>query len=126
MIEWLIAGLVYSLIMYWLRFKCKLTDVQASAWLVLAAGVLVRVFDLDFAYGAIAACVSYALMSDERTLGPPWEYEAAASTACLVFALFNETLVGIGGRLGTFAFTAVLVWLGIKHAARSLLKAANS
>ena len=58
MIAGLVAGIGFGLAMYWLRFGLKLTDVQASALLVLIAGIAVRVFAVDFSYGTVAACVS--------------------------------------------------------------------
>ncbi|HHX01406.1 MAG TPA: hypothetical protein GX739_01915 [Firmicutes bacterium] len=119
MIAGLVTGVGFGLAMYWLRFGLKLTDVQASALLVLIAGIAVRVFAVDFSYGTVAACVSYALMSDQGILSSFMDYVSVGLLTGLALTLFSKTLTGIGGRLGTFAFVSVLVWLGVKRLFRT-------
>ncbi|MGI6650460.1 MAG: hypothetical protein ACOX4Y_01650 [Limnochordia bacterium] len=101
----LLWGLVGSV----LRHKTKLSSVAVSALLtLLAALVLPRLFVNGHLFALICTAVSYVTMSSTERLAKVWE-TLTVSVFCALAVYFGQNLlVGIGGRLGTFAALSVL------------------
>lgn len=101
----LLWGLVGSV----LRHKTKLSSVAVSALLtLLAALVLPRLFANGHLFALICTAVSYVTMSSTERLAKVWE-TLTVSVFCALAVYFGQNLlVGIGGRLGTFAALSVL------------------
>jgi hypothetical protein len=101
----LLWGLVGSV----LRHKTKLSSVAISALLtLLAALVLPRLFVNGHLFALICTAVSYVTMSSTERLAKVWE-TLTVSVFCALAVYFGQNLlVGIGGRLGTFAALSVL------------------
>lgn len=100
----------------YLRQRFGLSNVEASAWVTLGAGLLFPPF---FAQGillaAAATCVSYAGMSSDNWV-PTQLRMLPISLVCGIIVYGGQALLpGVGGRLGTFAAFAVLVCVGLRR-----------
>ncbi len=98
-----------------LRQRFGFSNVEASAWVTLGAGL---VFPAFFAHGillaAAATCVSYAGMSSDNWV-PTQLRMLPVSLVCGVLIFGGQALLpGVGGRLGTFAAFSVLVCVGLR------------
>lgn len=115
----LILGQLWGATGYWLQKRTKLSSVELSAWLTLAAGLLLpRIFSEGYLYATMCTAISYALMSSSERIAILWEY-LLVSGICVLTVFFGQNLlVGIGGRLGTSAAVSVLIFVLL----RSLLK----
>ncbi len=104
-------GLLWGFLGHTLRQKTKLSLVAVSAWLtLLAAIVLPRVFKGGYLYALIGTAVSYVTMSSSHRLEKLWE-TLTVSCICALLVFFGQNvLVGIGGRLGTFAAVSVFIF----------------
>ncbi|MDI9484584.1 MAG: hypothetical protein QM372_03820 [Bacillota bacterium] len=102
-------ALLWGLMGSVLRHKTKLSSVAVSALLtLLAALVLPRLFVNGHLFALICTAVSYVTMSSTERLAKVWE-TLTVSVFCALAVYFGQNLlVGIGGRLGTFAALSVL------------------
>jgi hypothetical protein len=102
-------ALLWGLMGSVLRHKTKLSSVAISALLtLLAALVLPRLFVNGHLFALICTAVSYVTMSSTERLAKVWE-TLTVSVFCALAVYFGQNLlVGIGGRLGTFAALSVL------------------
>lgn len=100
---------------YLLRQKTKLSVVQVSALLALAAGlILPRLFQDGYLFSLICTAVSYLVMSSRDRLGS-LGVTLLGSGLCAFIVFFGQNiLVGVGGRLGTSAAASVLVVVLLK------------
>jgi hypothetical protein len=111
----LITGIGTGIAMYFLRMKLYLNEVRASAWTVLLVGLISKHLDLGADHALLAACVSYAAMSDEVILKDFKSYALVGLLTSITFLIFKDTLEGIGGRLGVFAFISTLIYTAVKR-----------
>lgn len=102
-------ALLWGLMGSVLRHKTKLSSVAVSALLtLLAALVLPKLFVNGHLFALICTAVSYVTMSSTERLAKVWE-TLTVSVFCALAVYFGQNLlVGIGGRLGTFAALSVL------------------
>lgn len=102
-------ALLWGLMGSVLRHKTKLSSVAVSVLLtLLAALVLPRLFVNGHLFALICTAVSYVTMSSTERLAKVWE-TLTVSVFCALAVYFGQNLlVGIGGRLGTFAALSVL------------------
>lgn|SRR5690554_7789717 len=112
-ILYLLVGPATGIIMFYLRYKLELTSVQASAWIVLAAGILAFVIDINSEFVAIVTCVSYAAMANKKIVCNYRQIACLAAVTTILYLLLQNTLIGIGGRLGSFAAISVFVLIGL-------------
>jgi len=104
-------GLLWGFLGHTLRQKSSLSVVAVSASLTLAAALLwPRVFSDGYLYATICTAVSYVSMSSTDRLGKLWETLVVSGICSVVVFFGQDVLVGIGGRLGTFAALSVLVF----------------
>jgi ABC-type Co2+ transport system permease subunit len=112
-------GILVGLVGFWLRQNTKLSIVEISAWLTLGAGlILPRLGSDGFLLGLICTSVSYVVMSSRERISTRKEMVIVSATCALVVYYGQNVLVGIGGRLGTFAALSVLFF----NLARDYLK----
>lgn len=105
----LVLGMACGLVGYWLRQNTKLSIVEVSAWLTLGAGlILPRLFNDGWLFALICTAISYAVMSSADRISNYWEILIISGLCTLVVFLGQNVLVGVGGRLGTFAALSVL------------------
>lgn len=104
---------------FWLRHDRGLSSVEASAWIALVSGVLLpRLHESGIFLAGVSACVSYAAMSSKTRVTNRWEM-AVVSVLCAAIAYGSRScLIGVGGRLGTFAALAVLLYSGLSYVKR--------
>ncbi len=115
-------GLLWGLLGHTLRQKTKLSLVAGSSWLTLfAALVLPRVFADGYVYALICTAVSYVTMSSVDRLEKLWETLVVSGICALLVFFGQNILVGIGGRLGTFAALSVFI-ITIPKAHKRLLR----
>ncbi|NLM41140.1 MAG: hypothetical protein GX199_02390 [Firmicutes bacterium] len=119
----ILLALVWGAAGFWLRRNTKLTVVEVSALLALTAGlVLPGLFASGGLFALTCTAVSYAAMcSLERCCSYKEILTISALCAVIIYA-GQGILVGIGGRLGTSAAVAVLLYSGGK----SLLRGAKA
>ena len=104
-------GLLWGFIGHVLRKKTKLSLVAVSSWLTLVAAlVFPRVFLNGYLYALICTAVSYVTMSSAHRLEKLWETLIVSGICALLVFFGQNVLVGIGGRLGTFAALSVLIF----------------
>ena len=103
-----VLGLFWGLAGYVLRTRTKLSVVEVSAWLAVAGLVLPRVSSDGRSFALACTAVSYVIMSSKERINKLWETLVVSGICALVVLLGKSVLVGIGGRLGTFAAISVL------------------
>ena len=112
---------------YYLNHISKRGPVLASSLVALSAGVLLPAFFPQNGYtlALAATCVSYAAMAAKSRIGNLQEMFVCSVLVAVLFSLSTNSLVGVGGRLGTIAaITVVIVW-GIKTHRRQWIMMAN-
>lgn len=115
-------GLLWGFAGRTLRQKTKLSMVAVSASLTLIAALaLPRLFHDGYLYALICTAVSYVTMSSAQRLERLWETLTVSCICALVVYFGQDILLGIGGRLGTFAAVSVLIFTAPK-AHRGLFK----
>ncbi len=111
----IILGLLWGFASYVLRQRTKLTVVQVSASLTLVAGLLLpRLGGDGWLFATLCTAVSYATMSSVERCERLWETLLVSGLCSLIVIFGQNVLVGIGGRLGTFAAIAVLIFILLK------------
>ncbi len=96
------------------RKYLHLTSVQVSAIIALLSGlVLPRAFEDGAFLAAVCTCVSYAVMSSEEVIHTPMQMVLVSCLCAGIAYLGRSCLVGIGGRLGSFAALAVFAFVGL-------------
>lgn len=96
---------------FWLRHNTKLSVVEVSAGLTLAAGLLLpSLLQEGWIVASICTCVSYATMSSAKRITTYPEIMMVSALCALVVYYGQNMLVGVGGRLGTFAALSVLLF----------------
>lgn len=112
----LVLGVSWGLTSYLLRERTGLSAVTISAGLTLVAGlVLPFIFTEGTLFALCCTAVSYASMSNQKRIAN-WQGTIVVSLFCTGFVYFGQNvLVGVGGRLGSMAALAVLVWLVIQN-----------
>lgn len=115
-------GLIWGFTGHILRQKTKLSVVAVSAWLTLVAAlVLPRLFYDGYILALICTAVSYVTMSSSQRLEKLWETLLVSGICALLVFYGQDVLVGVGGRLGTMAALAVLIFT-VPKAHRGLSK----
>lgn len=106
----IIIGMTCGAMGFWLRQHTKLTVVEVSALLAVAAGlILPPLFQEGNLFAAICTAVSYIAMSSSQRIGS-YRHMLLASALCAGLNYFGQNvLVGIGGRLGTSAALSILI-----------------
>jgi hypothetical protein len=106
---------------FWLRNHRGLSSVEVSAWIALLSGLLLpRLHESGIFLAGVCTCVSYATMSSCVRVTNQLEM-AVVSVLCAVIVYgCRACLVGVGGRLGTFAALAVLVCCGLINVKRRI------
>ena len=111
--EGILAGLAVlggALVTYVLAFSLGLSAVNASALVGLIGALILPV------YGVPIYCGSFVGMSSIDLLHTHWELAIAGVVAGLIFMLTDRAFPGIGGKLGTIAFTGtVITGLGLER-----------
>ncbi|MGI6147740.1 MAG: hypothetical protein ACOYEU_00095 [Limnochordia bacterium] len=103
------------------RKLLKLSSVQASAAIALLAGVTLPQLSSEGAYlAAVCTCASYAAMSSEKMVYTPLQMAGVSGLCGLIAYVGRDCLVGVGGRLGTYAAAAVLIFAGGMRAGERL------
>lgn len=118
----IVLGLLTGFFGHTLRQRTQLSTVAVSSLLtLLAALALPRIFTDGNQYALVSTAVSYVTMSSTERLAKVWE-TLTVSLFCSVLVYYGQdVLMGIGGRLGTFAALAVLAFT-VPRAHRKLFK----
>jgi len=107
----IILGLSWGFAGHTFRQKTKLSAVAVSSLLTLAAALILPGMFVDGPlFALICTAVSYVTMSSTERLNRLWETLMVSAICALVVFFGQNLLVGIGGRLGTFAALSVLIF----------------
>ncbi|NMA61662.1 MAG: hypothetical protein GX956_07260 [Firmicutes bacterium] len=111
----LLVGTATGLVGFWLRQNTKLSSVEVSAWLTLVAGLTLPLLSSEgFLLALICTSVSYVVMSSKQRISSFKEMIVVSVICVLVVYYGQNLLVGVGGRLGTFAALSVLLFASLK------------
>lgn len=104
-------ALLWGFLGHTLRQKTKLSVVAVSSLLTLVGAlVLPRAFTDGYLYALICTAVSYVTMSSTHRLEKLGETLAVSGICALVVFFGQDILVGVGGRLGTFAALSFFIF----------------
>lgn len=107
----LLVGIGTGLVGFWLGENTKLSIVEVSAWLTLVAGLTLPLLSSEgLLLALICTSVSYVVMSSKQRISSFKEMIVVSVICVLVVYYGQNLLVGVGGRLGTFAALSVLLF----------------
>lgn len=106
----LIMGNFTGLLGSWLRSNTSLSSVGVSSVLTLGAGIILPwISSQGYVMALVCTSVSYVVMSDQKRLTNQSDLIMTSSICSLLVYYGQNLLVGVGGRLGTFAAISVIV-----------------
>ena len=112
----IIVSVLASCITYFININLKKGGVMASAIVTLFSGiVLPYIFpNIGLTLATVATTSSYAAMVSKEKFPKITDMVFVGVIVSVVFVLFQDVFVGVGGRLGTMAAISGFTWLGIK------------
>lgn len=112
----IIVSVLASCITYFISINLKKGGVMASAIVTLFSGiVLPYIFpNIGLTLATVATTSSYAAMVSKEKFPKIADMVFVGVIVSVVFVLFQDVFVGVGGRLGTMAAISGFTWLGIK------------
>ena len=112
----IIVSVLASCITYFINIKLNKGGVKASAIVTLFSGiVLPYIFpSVGITLATVATTSSYAAMVSKEKFSKITDMVFVGAIVSVLFILFQDAFVGVGGRLGTMAAIAGFTWLGIK------------
>ena len=112
----IIVSVLASCITYYININLNKGIVMASAIVTLFSAIaLPYIFpEAGLTLATVATTSSYAAMVSKEKFPEITDMIFVGVIVSLVFILFQDTFLGVGGRLGTMAAISGFTWLGIK------------
>ena len=109
----IVCAVVAGLLGFAGRKYWRLTSIQASAATALLAGIVLPLLHVEGDFlAATCTAVSYAAMVSESIVNKPLQMVAISCLTAVIVYLGQDALVGVGGRLGTYAALGIMAFLG--------------
>lgn len=119
----IIVSVLASCITYYISINLKKGIVMASAIVTLfSAIILPYIFpNVGVTLATVATTSSYAAMVSKEKFPQIRDMLFVGVIVGILFILFQDVFVGVGGKLGSMAAIAGFAWLGIKKASRKYI-----
>lgn len=119
----IIVSILASCITYFISINLNKGAVMASAIVTLFSGIVLPYFfpNIGVTLATVATTSSYAAMVSKEKFPTITDMIFVGVIVSVMFILFQDVFVGVGGRLGTMAAISGFTWLGIKKTSNKFI-----
>ena len=120
----MIISVLASCITYYININLKKGIVMASAIVTLFSGIILPYIfpNIGVTLATVATTSSYAAMVSKEKFPKITDMVFVGVIVGVIFILFQDVFVGVGGRLGTMAAISGFTWLGIKKTSDKIIQ----